>query len=183
MSLNVQDNPGGAINLVGAKTKYNPKTTPQLAEQYAGLGYTISQIAKRLHISRQTLYDWRKLYPEFLEGIDRARGIVDDKIEQKLFNRATGIRYTETTREKVGGKMVITKKVSKFAVPDVAAMFIWLKNRRPEQWRDRRDVKHSGAIIHFDSIVYDAVNGNGNGNGNGKDGNGKPVSVPANMDN
>ena len=45
------------------------------------------------------------------------------------------------------------------------------------------DVNHSGKIIHYDAVVYDAINGNGNGNGNGKsDGNGKSVSIPASLD-
>lgn len=47
------------------------------------------------------------------------------------------------------------------------------------------DVNHSGKIIHYDAVVYDAVNGNGNGNGHsnpGGNGNGKPVFVPASLD-
>ena len=45
------------------------------------------------------------------------------------------------------------------------------------------DVNHSGKIMHYDAVVYDAINGNGNGNGNGKSGsNGKSFSVPASLD-
>ena len=42
--------------------------------------------------------------------------------------------------------MVVTKKVTKKLAPEVVAMIFWLKNRRPEEWRDRREVKVSGEI-------------------------------------
>jgi hypothetical protein len=38
--------------------------------------------------------------------------------------------------------------VKKHVPPDVAAAFIWLKNRRPAEWKDRHEVtgKDGGAI-------------------------------------
>jgi hypothetical protein len=30
--------------------------------------------------------------------------------------------------------------------PDVIACIFWLKNRRPELWRDKHDVEHSGEV-------------------------------------
>ena len=136
----------GSINTKGAEIKYNPKTFPQIAEHCAGLGYTNLQIAKKLSISHTTYYKYVKDYPEFAEGIEKAKKVVDDKIEQKLFKRASGYSYTEVTRERVNGKMTITKKTTKKLAPDVVAMIFWLKNRRPETWRDRREVAHSGEI-------------------------------------
>lgn len=35
------------------------------------------------------------------------------------------------------GKMVITKEVTKQVVPDTTAQIFWLKNRKPEAWRDK----------------------------------------------
>lgn len=45
------------------------------------------------------------------------------------------------------------------------------------------DVNLNGKVMHYDAVVYEAVNGDGNGNGNGKSGgNGKAVFVPASLD-
>jgi hypothetical protein len=36
--------------------------------------------------------------------------------------------------------------VTKEVQPDTTAQIFWLKNRRPEQWRDKRDVSVDGSI-------------------------------------
>lgn len=38
------------------------------------------------------------------------------------------------------------KTVVKQVVPDTTAQIFWLKNRKPEQWRDKRDVSVDGKI-------------------------------------
>lgn len=43
-------------------------------------------------------------------------------------------------------KTVLEKKVVKEVQPDVTAQIFWLKNRRPDKWRDKRDVEHSGGM-------------------------------------
>lgn len=92
-----------------------------------------------------------------------------------------GYSYTEVTREPdKSGKMKVTKKVTRKVASEVVAMIFWLKNRRPALWRDRKDVRHGGAILlEFDSVIYEAVNGNGNGKSGG---NGKSISAPAVVD-
>ena len=42
--------------------------------------------------------------------------------------------------------MKVTKVVTKHVAPDVTAQIVWLKNRRPDKWRDKQDVEHSGGI-------------------------------------
>jgi len=42
--------------------------------------------------------------------------------------------------------MKITKIVTKEVQPDTTAQIFWLKNRRPEAWRDKQEVEHSGTM-------------------------------------
>lgn len=42
--------------------------------------------------------------------------------------------------------MVETKRVTKEVQGDTTAQIFWLKNRKPEQWRDKQDVQHSGSV-------------------------------------
>lgn len=44
------------------------------------------------------------------------------------------------------GNLVVTKVVTKMVVPDTTAQIFWLKNRKPNDYRDKRDVEHSGGV-------------------------------------
>lgn len=74
-----------------------------------------------------------------------------------MLKRALGYTYVETTREQVidydpntgektGSHMEITKTVTKEVQPDTTAQIFWLKNRKPDVWRDKRDVGVEGTI-------------------------------------
>lgn len=43
-------------------------------------------------------------------------------------------------------KMVLVEEKTKEVSPDVTAQIFWLKNRRPDKWRDRQDINHSGSM-------------------------------------
>lgn len=40
------------------------------------------------------------------------------------------------------GEMVIIKRFVKLQAPDVTAQVFWLKNRQPERWRERVEIKN-----------------------------------------
>ncbi len=44
------------------------------------------------------------------------------------------------------GQLVITKVVTKMVAPDTTAQIFWLKNRKPDDYRDKREVEHSGGM-------------------------------------
>lgn len=43
-------------------------------------------------------------------------------------------------------KMVLVEEKTKEVAPEVGAQIFWLKNRRPDRWRDKQDVQHSGSM-------------------------------------
>ncbi|WP_263708046.1 transposase [Shouchella tritolerans] len=45
-------------------------------------------------------------------------------------------------------KSVLVEEKTKEVSPDTTAQIFWLKNRRPDRWRDKQEVNHSGAIDH-----------------------------------
>ena len=91
-------------------------------------------------------------YPEISEALKKGKEVVDRQVENALLKRALGYSYEEVTKEicenpETGNlEMKITKKVKKEVVPDTTAQIFWLKNRRPDKWRDKRDVEHSGGL-------------------------------------
>ena len=54
----------------------------------------------------------------------------------KLFHRATGYEHPEDDIKSVNGEIVITPTVKHYP-PDTTAAIFWLKNRRPDLWRDK----------------------------------------------
>ncbi|WP_270660628.1 HNH endonuclease [Enterococcus thailandicus] len=44
------------------------------------------------------------------------------------------------------GKLVITKEVTKQVAPDTTAQIFWLKNRKPEEWRDKKETEITGSL-------------------------------------
>lgn len=127
-----------------AKGKYQAWLEPEgllKLEGWARDGLTDEQIAKNMGVRTSTLYDWKKKYSEISESLKRGKEVVDRAVENALLKRALGYSYTETTKELVGTKMIVTKEVVKEVQPDTTAQIFWLKNRRADIWRDRKDLE------------------------------------------
>ncbi len=101
---------------------------------------TSADIAERMGIGVSTLCEWQNKYPEFAAALKENKEVVDRKVESSLLKRALGYEYDEVTCE----KGVETKRVTKQVVPDVTAQIFWLKNRKPDDWRDKTNVEHTG---------------------------------------
>lgn len=59
----------------GRPTKYNPDIITDIPEMFRN-GESIEEVCRdKLHISKQTCYDWIKKYPEFSDAIKEGVGI------------------------------------------------------------------------------------------------------------
>ena len=128
-----------------AKGKYHRWLTPDgltLLEGWARDGLTDEQIARNCRISRQTLNEWRNTYPAISDALKKGKEVVDIEVENALLKRALGYEYTETMVEESENGFK-TRKTKKFVPPDVTAQIFWLKNRRPEVWREKQVVEVS----------------------------------------
>lgn len=112
----------------------------ELLGGWARDGLTDEEIAKKVGISRSTLSEWKKKYPSLSDTLKNGKEIVDIKVENALLRRALGYSYVERTKEKINNVMVVTKEITKYVPPDTTAQIFWLKNRRPEQWREKRAI-------------------------------------------
>ena len=131
-----------------AKGKYKEWLEPEgllKIEGWARDGLIDEQIAQNIGIAASTLYEWKNQYPEISEALKKGKEVVDRQVENALLKRALGYKYEEIKTEETeeGKKVTVTIKE---VVPDVTAQIFWLKNRKPDQWRDKRDIEHSGEI-------------------------------------
>lgn len=76
-------------------------------------GLTDQQIAKKMGIGVRTLYEWKKKHSQFSQALKSGKEVVDYAVENALLKKALA--------------------------GDVGACCFWLKNRRPDKWKDRID--------------------------------------------
>ena len=113
-------------------------------EGWAKSGLIDEQIANNMGIGYTTLKEWLVKFPSLAASIKRGKAVVDMQVENALLKRAMGFEYKETVTEEVklpNGKVrTETKTMTRVALPDTTAQIFWLKNRRPDRWRDKQDV-------------------------------------------
>ena len=83
-----------------------------LLEGWARDGLTDEQIAKNIGIGERTLYEWKEKYPQISQSLKKGKEVVDYEVENALLSSALEGNTT--------------------------AQIFWLKNRRPDKWRDKQ---------------------------------------------
>lgn len=129
-------------NPIGRPSKYTPETLEQ-AVKLCALGATNQQLAEFFQVNIDTIYEWKKEYPDFSDALKKAKDDLDEKVERSLFQRATGYSHPDV--------MVVDKQlepVVKHYPPDPTSMIFWLKNRQPQRWRDRTEQVVSGEMVN-----------------------------------
>ncbi|AJA42648.1 terminase small subunit (endogenous virus) [Clostridium phage phiCT9441A] len=141
-----------------AKSKYetNVKDKLILVEGWARNGLTDEQIAKNLGIGLTTFYKYKKEHSELSEALKNGKEVIDFEVENALLKKALGFKERVQKAFKIknveydnGKRVRETEEVilvdeEQYTPPDTTAQIFWLKNRKPEEWRDKRDVEHSG---------------------------------------
>lgn len=152
---------GISNNPEGRPTGYRPAFNRQ-AKQLCLLGATDKDLADFFEVDETTINTWKKKHPAFQKAIKSGKQIADAAVAEKLYTRATGFKYTETTFEKAGSKEsleittegditsneeYVKKVVTKQMPPDTSAAIFWLKNRQKENWRDKHEVEQTNKTI------------------------------------
>lgn len=111
-------------------------------EGWARDGLTYEQIAHNIGVSIKTLSVWRTRYVPISAALKKGKEVVDIEVENALLKRALGYTYDEITYE----NSTETKRVRKAVLPDTTAQIFWLKNRKPDVWRDRKDIAMNAKV-------------------------------------
>ena len=97
-----------------AKSKWKDiKEKLTLIEGWAREGLTDEQIANNLDISTSTFYEYKNKYSEFSESLKKGKEIIDFEVENALLKNALD--------------------------GNVTAQIYWLNNRKPQQWKSKRE--------------------------------------------
>tara|TARA_R110002020_G_scaffold144145_2_gene317050 strand:+ start:13490 stop:13852 length:363 start_codon:yes stop_codon:yes gene_type:complete len=101
-------------NKPGQPTLYKEEYNEQVVKLCL-LGSTDKDLADFFNVAESTINNWKISHPEFLESIKEGKQKADCDVAQSLYNKA------------ING--------------DTVAALFWLKNRKPDKWRDKQEIK------------------------------------------
>lgn len=97
----------------GRPTKYRKHWHVKMAARGASAGLTQAEIAEMIGIDQGTLIDWCNRHEEFRQAVKVGKDAASDRVERSLYELALA--------------------------GNVTANIFWLKNVRPQDWRDRHE--------------------------------------------
>jgi hypothetical protein len=111
--------------------KFNDKKKEAYLENLRD-GFRRGAAAESVGVSRVTVFFHKRADPDFAKACEDAEMVAHEIVEDALFNKA--------------------------AAGDVTACQVWLYNRLPGRWKDKRAIEHSGpggGPIETRSIIND----------------------------
>jgi len=106
------------------------------------LGATDKQLADFFEVNVDSIHEWKKVHGSFSDSLKRAKETADSLVARSLFKRAVGFKHKDVKIFQYEGSPVIVPFTAYYP-PDTTAQIFWLKNRKPEYWRDKQDQEHS----------------------------------------
>ena len=140
--------PGVLKRSVGRPTAYDPATHPERAMNYALLGMSDIEIAAAFNIDQATLYRWQNRHPEFRESIKAGKVEADARVVKRLYERACGMMVPVVKVLARQDREAEIVQYEDYLPPDVNAARLWLFNRQPGRWRDKREIEVTGSLEH-----------------------------------
>ncbi len=122
----------------GRPTKYLPEYNEQVTK-LCKLGATDKDLADFFGVCEKTINNWKEQHPDFLQSIKEGKEIADATVADSLFKRSTGYSHDAIHFSQSDGFVTETPYIKHYPPDSVAAMF-WLKNRRPKDWMDRKQM-------------------------------------------
>lgn len=151
-----------------AKSRINEWQTEEgllRIQAWARNGLTFEEIAKNIGICRDTLNEWKKSSADISDALKKGRDVADIEVENALFKKAKGynvevkktfkvhcVEYDELTGKKKREYDKLETGIDEVHIPaDTTAQIFWLKNRKPDVWRDRIEnkVELNGKVVNI----------------------------------
>jgi hypothetical protein len=111
----------------------------RMCKRLASAGLTDDEMAAHLGVASSTFDDWKARYPALLKVLKLGKASADNRVERSLYRRALGytVKAQKPFVDKFGDEHVVEHL--EHVEPDTTAAIFFLKNRRPDMWRDRME--------------------------------------------
>lgn len=143
------------------------------AKRLYELGLIDEEVAHAFNCSTVTILRLKSRTPELREAYVKGTDAANKRVEQSLFKRACGYDTEEITKEPLIGvdeksrkvllnpELKVVRVVKKHVAPDVAAISMWLRNKKAEEWKDLRPVVYQNTqnnlIVHENKVKAEEV--------------------------
>lgn len=127
-------NPGG-----GRPSSFDPKYI-EVVRKLSKMGATNTDIGEALSVGESTVRYWAASNEDFSAALKMGKEESDNRVERSLYERAMGYTHEEDKVFIHQGEAVIVP-TKKHYPPDSTSAIFWLKNRRPEEWRDKQEIE------------------------------------------
>tara|TARA_R110000868_G_scaffold24355_2_gene96313 strand:+ start:197 stop:781 length:585 start_codon:yes stop_codon:yes gene_type:complete len=110
-----------------------------IAYRHCLLGATDKDLASAFGVHVDTIDEWKRKQPKFSESLKKGKADADATIAESLFHRAKGYSHKAVKIMQHEG-IAFDHEYTEHYPPDTAACIFWLKNRRPDQFRNNPEV-------------------------------------------
>jgi hypothetical protein len=124
----------------GPKPKYDPIFAGH-ARRLCMLGATMQELADYFGVARCTIATWSAQYPDFGQAVNEGRLTADSVLAERLYEKAKGYEVQTERLVQIDGEwkpVTYTRRMP----PDTQALTFWLRNRRPQNWRETVEHRH-----------------------------------------
>jgi hypothetical protein len=107
---------------MGRPSEFKPEFCDQVVE-YGKEGKSLAWMAAELDVSRECLYEWARVHPEFSDALDRARA------------------HSQKWWEDAGQRGMLGPGFNGS---------VWSRSmaaRFPDDWREKQEIEHRGGIV------------------------------------
>lgn len=134
----------------------SPESINELARRVCLLGATNADLAMFFGVSVKTIEGWMDTKPDFAKAVREGKQFADAKVAESLYHRSIGYSHPSekimtVSNGKGEGSHVERIDTIEHYPPDPTSMIFWLKNRRPDLWRDKVDL--NGANVHVGDVI------------------------------
>jgi hypothetical protein len=136
---------------MGRPTAYEERFV-DMAYRMTLLGATIQALAEHFSVNMDTIHEWRSKHADFSDAIARGRDEADSHVAHSLYHRAKGYSHPAVKIFCTKDGEIVEGHYTEHYPPDTMAASLWLRNRRPDLWRDKQehDVTVTGRIARLD---------------------------------
>lgn len=139
---------------MGRPSKYESNVEPNLEriKSWARDGATDERIAEKLGVAYSTFREYKGKYPALSAVLKKGKDDYDDEVVDALHLNTTGgkvmlkrpfkckvKKFNEAGRLIEEREEIVYADYEEYVKPDTMAQIYWLNNRRPEEWRQKRE--------------------------------------------
>ena len=122
-----------------SKNKYKPEYAETARKLCAKSGFIDIQLADWFKVTEKTINNWKLAHPEFAEALRVGKQETDDLVERATVQHICGYYVMVDEMDRFGN----VKQMRKWVAGNPHAGMKWLAARRPEVYRERKELKHA----------------------------------------